>query len=72
MFGIGMAVGIAHGGTRALEVLSKRRHMETNDSPLLILGAQLRWKYLAGPAFLLAAGALAAYTLSLLGPGGHA
>jgi hypothetical protein len=34
---------------------------------MLILAAQWRWKYLDGLALLLAAGALAAYMLSLLG-----
>lgn len=69
---IGMAVGIAHGGARALGVLNNRRHMGTNCSHLMILGAQVRWKYRDGLALLLAAGALAAYIFSLLGPGGHA
>lgn len=64
---IGMAVGIAHGGARALGVLSNRRRMATNCSHLMILGAQLRWRYIDGLALLLAAGALGAYTLGLLG-----
>ncbi len=68
---IGMAVGVVHGGARALGVLNNRRHMETNCSHLLILGAQMRWRFIDGLALLLAAGALAAYTLSLLGLGSH-
>ena len=63
---IGMAVGAAHGGTRALGVLSNRRHMDASCSHLMILGVQLRWKYRDGLALLLVAGALAAYSLSLL------
>ncbi len=64
---IGVAVGVAHGSTRALGVLNNLRHIETNCSHLLILGEQLRWLYRDGLALLLAAGALAAYTLTLLG-----
>ena len=69
---MGLIVGVAHGGARALGVLSNRRHMETNCSHLLILGAQMHWKCRDGLALLLAAGALAAYTLSLLGLASHA
>jgi hypothetical protein len=64
---IGVTVGIAHGSTRALGVLSNMRRMEANCSHLLILGEQLSWLYRDGLALLLAAGALAAYTLTLLG-----
>jgi len=63
---IGMIVGVAHGGARALGVLSNRRQMDMNYSHLMILGAQLRWKYRDGLALLLVAGALAAYTRALL------
>ncbi len=63
---LGMAVGIAHGGARALGVLSNRRHLDTNCTHLLILGAQMYWRFIDGLALLLAAGALAAYILSLL------
>ncbi len=66
---IGMAVGVVHGGARALGVLSNRRRMATNCSHLMIMGAQVRWKYIDGLALLLAAGALGAYTLGPLGSG---
>ncbi len=69
---IGMIVGVAHGGARALGILSNRRQMDMNYSHLMILGAQLRWKYRDGLALLLVAGVLAAYTLALLGLGSHA
>jgi hypothetical protein len=69
---IGMAVGLAHGGACALGVLSNRRHMDTNCSHLMILGAQMRWLYIDSLALLLATGALVAYTLSLLGLSSHA
>ena len=66
---VGLAIGAAHGGARALGVLSNREQMDDDMdyAYLSILGAQLRWLYLDGLLLLLAAGALAAYTLSLLG-----
>jgi hypothetical protein len=65
--GAGIAIGIAHGGARALGVLHNRKCMQVAQAHLLILGEQWRWKYLDGLALLLAAGALAASMLSLLG-----
>ncbi len=38
----------------------------TSRTDFLTMGAQLRWKYIDGLVSLLAVGALAAYTLSLL------
>jgi len=64
---IGIAVGVAHGGARVLGVLSNRRYMDIEYAHLRILGAQFRWLYMDGLALLLAAGALAAYILSLMG-----
>lgn len=66
---VGTAVGVAHGGGRVLGVLSNRRHMDVdvNYAHLRILAAELHWLYIDGLALLLAAGALAAYILSLLG-----
>lgn len=64
---IGIAIGVAHGGARALGVLNNIKHMNTNCGDILILGAQLRWQFMDGLTLLLAAGALAAYVLSLLG-----
>lgn len=60
---------MAHGGGRVLGVLSNRRHMDVdvNYAHLRILAAELHWLYIDGLALLLAAGALAAYILSLLG-----
>jgi len=68
-FIVGIAVGIAHGGARVLGVLNNRKHMDADPVyvHLTILGAQLRWQYLDGLALLLAAGALGAYAISLLG-----
>ena len=62
-------MGAAHGGARALGVLSNRRQMDSDMeyAHLKILGAQLRWSYIDGLALMLAAGALAAYIISLLG-----
>ncbi len=65
--GVGIAIGIAHGGARALGVVRNRTCIEATQAHLLILGEQWRWKYLDGLALLLAAGALAADMLSLLG-----
>lgn len=68
---VGIATGATHGAARVLGVLSTRRSMDvdmdTDYAHLKILGAQFRWQYMDGLALLLAAGALAAYTLSLLG-----
>lgn len=64
---VGGAVGVAHGGARVFGVLHNRRYMETSNGHLKILGSQLQWRYMDGVAMLLAAGALTAYTLSLLG-----
>jgi len=61
---VGLAIGAAHGGARALGVLSNREQMDDDMdyAYLSILGAQLRWLYLDGLLLL-----LAAYSLSLLG-----
>ena len=64
---VGIAVGIAHAAARAIGVLSNLKYMDTNHGYILVLGAQLRWLYMDGLALLLAAGALTAYTLMLLG-----
>jgi len=65
---VGMAVGTVHGGARVLGVLSNRKQLDGDMEyiHLRILGAQLRWQYFDGLTLLLAAGALAAYVLSLL------
>jgi hypothetical protein len=65
---VGVIVGVIHGGARAMGVLSNSRHVEVNNSHLMILGQRLRWRYMDGLALLLAAGALVAYLLTLLGP----
>jgi hypothetical protein len=66
---VGIIIGAAHGGARALGVLNNRKRMDSDMEyvHLKILGAQLRWVYIDGLALMLAAGALSAYTLSLLG-----
>lgn len=66
---VGIVIGAAHGGARALGILSNRKQMDSDMeyAHLKILGAQLHWAYIDGLALMLAAGALAAYTLSLLG-----
>ena len=65
---LGIGIGAAHGIARALGVLSNRTCMEADgDAHLRIMAAQSRWQYVDGLFLLLAAGALAAYTLSLLG-----
>jgi hypothetical protein len=65
---VGIAIGATHGAARVLGVLSNRRSMEADiNAHLRIMAAQARWQYADGRALLLAAGALAAYTLSLLG-----
>ncbi len=66
---IGLLIGAAHGSARAVGILSNRKQIESDMeyAHLKILGAQLRWSYIDGLALMLAAGALAAYTLSLLG-----
>ena len=63
--GVGIAIGIAHGGARVLGVLNNRRQMDIDPdyTYLRILGAQMRWQYIDGLVLLLATGALAAYTL---------
>jgi len=65
---VGVMVGVIHGGARAMGVLSNSRHVEVNNSHLMILGQRLRWRYMDGLTLLLAAGALVAYLLTLLGP----
>jgi hypothetical protein len=65
---VGMAVGAAHGGARAIGVLRNRQCIATDVSAhQKILQAQEHWQYLDGLALLLAAGALGAYALFLLG-----
>ncbi len=66
---VGVAVGAVHGGARVLGVLSNRKRIDADTEyyHLQIVGAQLRWQYFDGLALLLAAGALAAYVLALLG-----
>ncbi len=63
---VGVVIGVAHGSTHALGVLKNMGYMKMNCSHLIILGAQLRWRYVDGLALLLAAGALTAYALTLL------
>lgn len=65
---VGMAVGAVHGSARVFGVLRNRREMDADAEydHLKILGAQLRWQHLDGLIVLLAAGALAAYVLSLV------
>jgi hypothetical protein len=66
--GIGIAVGAVHGGSRVFGVLSNRKCIDVDANAYLrILDTEARWQYMDGLALLLAAGALAAYTLSLLG-----
>lgn len=64
---VGMVVGATHGGARALGVLRNRKSIAGDAcAHQKILHARLRWQYIDGLTLLLAAGALAAYTLSLL------
>ena len=63
----GMAVGAAHGGARAVGVLSNERHRDITCSPVVVLGAQRHWQFMDALALSLAAGALGAYVLALLG-----
>ncbi|HZU69431.1 MAG TPA: hypothetical protein VFA09_19295 [Ktedonobacteraceae bacterium] len=66
----GLLVGAVHGGARAIGVLRNRSCMRDDiDAYLKIMGQQQRWQYLDGLALLLAAGALGAYAIFLLG--GH-
>ena len=65
---VAMAVGAVHGGARAIGVLRNRKCIDMDVSAhLRILSAVSRWQYIDGLALLLAAGALGAYALSLLG-----
>ncbi len=48
---IGMAIGVAHGGARAIGVLSNRRHLKVSCNHLVILGVQWRWQFMDGLAF---------------------
>jgi len=64
---VGLAIGGAHGLARALGVLRNRRCIDMDENAYLrILDAESRWKFVDGLALLLAAGALAAYVLSIL------
>jgi hypothetical protein len=65
---VGITIGAFHGAARVLGVLSNRRCMNVDiNAHLRIMAAQACWQYADGLALLLAAGALAAYMLSLLG-----
>ena len=65
---LGIAVGAAHGGARAIGVLRNRKCIAGDISAhMKILQAQEHWQYIDGMALLLAAGALGAYALFLLG-----
>ena len=65
---VAIAVGATHGGTRAIGVLRNRRCIARDvEAHLKILNSQTQWQYFDGLALLLAAGALGAYTLFLLG-----
>ena len=65
--GVGVCIGAAHGAARALGVLNNRKHLGARTAPLALMGWQWRWQVLDGVALLLAAGALTAYALALLG-----
>lgn len=60
---LGMVVGITHGGARALGVISNRRQMNARYSPMQILTAQWRWRYIDGLALLFLGGMLGATIL---------
>lgn len=65
---VGVAVGAAHGGARAIGVLRNRKCIAVDASAhMKILQSQEHWQYFDGLALLLAAGALAAYALFFLG-----
>jgi hypothetical protein len=65
---VAMAVGAVHAGARAIGVLRNRKCISVDvHAHLKIMSAVSRWQYVDGLALLLAAGALGAYTLSLLG-----
>ena len=63
----GIAVGAAHGGARALGVLSNQRHLDARFAPMAAIGWQWRWQLIDGMALLLAAGALTVYVPPLFG-----
>lgn len=60
----GVVIGMAHGTGRALGVLNNRKRMDITWH-ILILGAQLRWRFIDGLVLLLTAGFLSAYVFSL-------
>lgn len=63
---VGVAIGVAHGGARALGVLNNRKNLGTSCTHSVVL-KQWRWRLADGLALLLAAGGLTAYSASLLG-----
>ncbi len=63
---VGVAIGVAHGGARALGVLNNRKKLGTSCTHSVVL-KQWRWRLADGLALLLAAGGLTVYTASLLG-----
>lgn len=64
--GVGIAIGIAHGGARALGILNNRKNLGASCTPYVVL-TQWRWRLADGLALLLAAGGLMVYIVSLLG-----
>ncbi len=64
--GMGLAIGIAHGGMRALGVLRNRRRIMASCDPLFILSAQIQWRAVDGLGLLIAGGGLLAHVLSVL------
>lgn len=63
---LSVAIGVAHGATRALGVLWNWKSLGDSCSHELVL-TQWRWRFIDGIAMLLVAGVLTAYTFSLFG-----
>jgi hypothetical protein len=62
---LGIAIGLAHGSSRAVGILRNLSRLEEVCAPVMIL-KQMRWRFFDGSVLLLLAGSLAFYSVHLL------
>jgi hypothetical protein len=64
---IGVAIGILHGGLRAISVLHMSQKQDSSSCTILFtMGTQWRWQFMDGLYLLLIAGMLTAYMIMVI------
>lgn len=63
---VAILVGIAHGAARAIGILHNRKYCGINDQVMLVMGAQIRWRFIDGLALILFAGILSGHVIWMM------